>query len=170
MLPEPPHRSSRSQGKVQPKLMTETFELRSLLQRRVLTATSRRTLKVHHDYAEVDAKRKFEMPDIRVADPNVCQCGEVPKSGTKPWKCGGRHRLYIADTDWYVHRIPWNTRDLLQLRQTPPLHRPATRSTRPKASSAARDAAAISAICPDNLGSRHTTVDPQVRQAQTQCQ
>ncbi|PEG33450.1 hypothetical protein CQY20_30745 [Mycolicibacterium agri] len=148
----------------------ETFDLHSPFQWRVLSTTLRSALKVHHDCAEVDTKRRFEMPGIRVADPKACQCGEVRKRGTKPWKCGGRHRLYMAETDRYVHRIPWNTRGPLPLRQTAAGNRRATRSTRLKASSTARDAAAVRAICPNNLGSRHTTVDPLIRQAQTQCQ
>ena len=34
-----------------------------------------------------DAERKFAIPDVRIADPKSCQCGEVLKGVIKPWQC-----------------------------------------------------------------------------------
>jgi len=78
----------RPEGNTQAlKLMAETFELRPHFEWRGLGFISQSALKVHHDYAEFDAERKFEMPGVRVADPKACQCGEVLKGVIKPWEC-----------------------------------------------------------------------------------
>src|SRR3984957_17911885 len=78
----------RPEGNTQAlKLMSETFELRPHFEWRGLGFISQSALKVHRDYAEFDAERKFEMPGVRVADPKACQCGEVLKGVIKPWEC-----------------------------------------------------------------------------------
>ncbi len=78
----------RPEGNTQAlKLMAETFELRPHFEWRGLGFISQSALKVHPDYAEYDAERKFEMPGVRVADPEACQCGEVLKGVIKPWEC-----------------------------------------------------------------------------------
>ena len=78
----------RPEGNTQAlKLMAETFELRPHFEWRGLGFISQSALKVHPDYAEFDAERKFEMPGVRVADPKACQCGEVLKGVIKPWEC-----------------------------------------------------------------------------------
>ena len=38
-------------------------------------------------YARFDAERKFAVPNVRIADPKSCQCGEVLKGVIKPWQC-----------------------------------------------------------------------------------
>ena len=38
-------------------------------------------------YAAFDAERKFAVPNIRIADPKACQCGEVLKGVIKPHQC-----------------------------------------------------------------------------------
>jgi hydrogenase expression/formation protein HypD len=78
----------RHEGNTQAlKLMAETFELRPHFEWRGLGFISQSALKVHRDYAEFDAERKFDMPGVRVADPKACQCGEVLKGVIKPWEC-----------------------------------------------------------------------------------
>jgi hydrogenase expression/formation protein HypD len=78
----------RPEGNTQAlKLMAETFELRPHFEWRGLGFISQSALKVHPDYAEFDAERKFDMPGVRVADPKACQCGEVLKGVIKPWEC-----------------------------------------------------------------------------------
>ena len=37
--------------------------------------------------AAFDAERKFAVPNIRIADPKACQCGEVLKGVIKPHQC-----------------------------------------------------------------------------------
>jgi hydrogenase expression/formation protein HypD len=38
-------------------------------------------------YARFDAERKFTIPNIKIADPKACQCGEVLKGVIKPHQC-----------------------------------------------------------------------------------
>jgi hydrogenase expression/formation protein HypD len=38
-------------------------------------------------YARFDAERRFAVPNISIADPKSCQCGEVLKGVLKPWQC-----------------------------------------------------------------------------------
>ena len=38
-------------------------------------------------YARFDAERKFAVPNVKIADPKSCQCGEVLKGVIKPWQC-----------------------------------------------------------------------------------
>ena len=37
--------------------------------------------------ASFDAERKFQVPNLKIADPKSCQCGEVLKGVIKPWQC-----------------------------------------------------------------------------------
>src|ERR1700760_1703378 len=72
---------------VRPEGNTQALKLRPHFEWRGLGFISQSALKVHRDYAEFDAERKFEMPGVRVADPKACQCGEVLKGVIKPWEC-----------------------------------------------------------------------------------
>ena len=44
-------------------------------------------MKVREAFAEFDAERKFSMPNLKIADPKSCQCGEVLKGAIRPWEC-----------------------------------------------------------------------------------
>ncbi|WP_326547094.1 hydrogenase formation protein HypD [Mycolicibacterium sp. ND9-15] len=78
----------RPEGNTQAlKLMARTFELRPHFEWRGLGFISQSALKIHPDYADFDAERRFAMPGVRVADPKACQCGEVLKGVIKPWEC-----------------------------------------------------------------------------------
>lgn len=44
-------------------------------------------LALRPEYGQFDALRRFEVPGERVADPAVCQCGEVLQGVLKPWEC-----------------------------------------------------------------------------------
>ncbi|MDQ7010560.1 MAG: hypothetical protein Q9M29_01940, partial [Mariprofundaceae bacterium] len=39
------------------------------------------------EYAAFDAERKFSVPNLKIADPKSCQCGEVIKGVIRPWEC-----------------------------------------------------------------------------------
>jgi hydrogenase expression/formation protein HypD len=39
------------------------------------------------EFAAFDAERKFSVPNVAVADPKSCQCGEVLKGLIKPHQC-----------------------------------------------------------------------------------
>ena len=38
-------------------------------------------------FADYDAERKFVVPNLKIADPKSCQCGEVLKGVIKPHEC-----------------------------------------------------------------------------------
>ena len=38
-------------------------------------------------YSGYDAEIEFELKENTIADPDVCQCGEVLKGVLKPWQC-----------------------------------------------------------------------------------
>ena len=44
-------------------------------------------MRLRESYAAFDAERKFAVPNIRIADPKACQCGEVLKGVIKPYQC-----------------------------------------------------------------------------------
>ena len=69
------------------QVLNETMELRPFFEWRGLGFISHSALKVKHTFAEHDAKRIFDLPQVRVADPKACQCGEVLKGVLKPWQC-----------------------------------------------------------------------------------
>jgi hypothetical protein len=61
-------------------------ELRSSTrQDRAIIWTGR--LRLRDAYARFDAERKFAIPNVTIADPLSCQCGEVLKGVIKPWQC-----------------------------------------------------------------------------------
>src|SRR5580765_3691394 len=69
------------------KAIGETMELRPYFEWRGLGFISHSALKVHENYAAMDAELLFQVPGVRVADPKACQCGEVLKGVLKPWEC-----------------------------------------------------------------------------------
>lgn len=69
------------------QVLNETLELRPFFEWRGLGFISHSALKVKETFAEHDAERIFDLPQVRVADPKACQCGEVLKGVLKPWQC-----------------------------------------------------------------------------------
>jgi hydrogenase expression/formation protein HypD len=69
------------------QVLNETMELRPFFEWRGLGFISHSALKVKESFAEHDAERIFDLPQVRVADPKSCQCGEVLKGVLKPWQC-----------------------------------------------------------------------------------
>ncbi len=67
--------------------VSEVYELREFFEWRGLGSIDHSGLKVREKYAEFDAELKFKMPNIKIADPKSCQCGEVLKGVIKPWQC-----------------------------------------------------------------------------------
>jgi hydrogenase expression/formation protein HypD len=63
------------------------FELREFFEWRGLGSIDHSGIKIKDDYARFDAERKFPVPNIKIADPKSCQCGEVLKGVIKPWQC-----------------------------------------------------------------------------------
>jgi hydrogenase expression/formation protein HypD len=69
------------------EVMAEVFELRPHFEWRGLGFISQSALRLSNAYADFDAEQRFEVPNVRVADPKACQCGEVLKGVIKPWEC-----------------------------------------------------------------------------------
>jgi hydrogenase expression/formation protein HypD len=65
----------------------EVFELREFFEWRGLGSIDHSGVRVREAYAEFDAERKFPVPNLKIADPKSCQCGEVLKGVIKPHEC-----------------------------------------------------------------------------------
>jgi hydrogenase expression/formation protein HypD len=67
--------------------MAEVFELRPYFEWRGMGFISQSALRVKDRYADWDAERRFNVPGLRVTDPQAAQCGEVLKGVLKPAQC-----------------------------------------------------------------------------------
>jgi hydrogenase expression/formation protein HypD len=67
--------------------VAEVFELREFFEWRGLGTIAHSGVRVRERYAAFDAERKFAVANIRTADPQACQCGEVLKGRLKPQQC-----------------------------------------------------------------------------------
>ncbi len=67
--------------------VAKVFELREFFEWRGLGSIDHSGIKVRDAYVQYDAETKFTVPDISIADPKSCQCGEVLKGVIKPWDC-----------------------------------------------------------------------------------
>ncbi|MET3523853.1 hydrogenase formation protein HypD [Mesorhizobium abyssinicae] len=65
----------------------KVYELREFFEWRGLGSIDHSGVRVRDEYARFDAERKFAIPNIKIADPKSCQCGEVLKGVLKPWQC-----------------------------------------------------------------------------------
>jgi hydrogenase expression/formation protein HypD len=67
--------------------VSEVYELREFFEWRGLGSIDHSGMKIRPSFADYDAEAKFTMPNIKIADPKSCQCGEVLKGVIKPWQC-----------------------------------------------------------------------------------
>jgi hydrogenase expression/formation protein HypD len=65
----------------------EVYELRPFFEWRGLGSIDHSGVRIRDAYAAFDAERKFSVPNVMIADPKACQCGEVLKGVIKPHKC-----------------------------------------------------------------------------------
>jgi len=63
------------------------YELREFFEWRGLGSIDHSGVKMRDAYAHFDAERRFAVPNVKIADPKSCQCGEVLKGVLKPWQC-----------------------------------------------------------------------------------
>ncbi len=63
------------------------FELREFFEWRGLGSIAQSGVRMRAEFAAFDAERKFGVPNLEVADPKSCQCGEVLKGLIKPQQC-----------------------------------------------------------------------------------
>ena len=65
----------------------EVFELREFFEWRGLGSIDHSGVRIRAKYAAFDAERKFPVPNLKIADPQSCQCGEVLKGVINPPQC-----------------------------------------------------------------------------------
>jgi hydrogenase expression/formation protein HypD len=81
-------RAVRPDGNTKAKeVMAQVFELRETFKWRGLGWIEKSALKLKPEFAEFDAELHFDLPRRQVADPKVCQCGEVLRGAILPWEC-----------------------------------------------------------------------------------
>jgi hydrogenase expression/formation protein HypD len=69
------------------RAVAKVYELREFFEWRGLGSIDHSGVKMRAAYARFDAERKFALPNVKIADPQSCQCGEVLKGVIKPWQC-----------------------------------------------------------------------------------
>ena len=67
--------------------VARVYELREFFEWRGLGSIDHSGVRLRANYAAFDAERKFALPNVSIADPKSCQCGEVLKGVIKPWQC-----------------------------------------------------------------------------------
>jgi hydrogenase expression/formation protein HypD len=67
--------------------VAEVFELREFFEWRGLGSIDHSGVQIREAFAPFDAEREFVVPNLRIADPAACQCGDVLKGAIKPWQC-----------------------------------------------------------------------------------
>ncbi len=67
--------------------ISKVFEIRDFFEWRGLGSIDHSGVKMNAEYAAYDAEQKFSVPNLKIADPKSCQCGEVIKGVIKPWDC-----------------------------------------------------------------------------------
>ena len=67
--------------------ISKVFEIREFFEWRGLGSIDHSGVRIREEYAAWDADRNFAVPNLKIADPKSCQCGEVVKGVIKPWEC-----------------------------------------------------------------------------------
>jgi hydrogenase expression/formation protein HypD len=67
--------------------VTTVFQLREFFEWRGLGSIDHSGVRIRDAYARFDAERRYAVPNVRIADPKSCQCGEVLKGAIKPSQC-----------------------------------------------------------------------------------
>jgi len=65
----------------------EVYELREFFELRGLGSIDHSAVKIRDKYADFDAEKKYQIPNLKIEDPKSCQCGEVIKGLIRPWQC-----------------------------------------------------------------------------------
>ena len=69
------------------KAIQQVYEMREFFELRGLGSIDHSGVRIRDAYAAYDAERKFNVPNLKIADPKSCQCGEVIKGVIRPWQC-----------------------------------------------------------------------------------
>ncbi len=67
--------------------VSRVYELREFFEWRGLGSIDHSGVRLRATYAPFDAERRFAVPNLKIADPKSCQCGEVLKGVIKPHEC-----------------------------------------------------------------------------------
>jgi hydrogenase expression/formation protein HypD len=67
--------------------VARVYELREFFEWRGLGSIDHSGVRLRAAYARFDAERRFSVPNVRIADPESCQCGEVLKGAIRPEQC-----------------------------------------------------------------------------------
>jgi hydrogenase expression/formation protein HypD len=67
--------------------IARVYEVRPFFEWRGLGSIDHSGVRLRDAYARFDAERRFAVPNLQIADPMACQCGEVLKGIIKPWQC-----------------------------------------------------------------------------------
>lgn len=67
--------------------VAKVYELREFFEWRGLGSIDHSGVRLRPEYARFDAEERFAIPNVKIADPKSCQCGEVLKGVIKPWQC-----------------------------------------------------------------------------------
>jgi len=82
-------RVARAGGnEVAQEAVARVYELREFFEWRGLGSVDQSGVRFRHAYGRFDAERRFAVPNLQIADPKGCQCGEVLTGALKPWQCG----------------------------------------------------------------------------------
>tara|TARA_R110001592_G_scaffold6774_6_gene36756 strand:+ start:38315 stop:39460 length:1146 start_codon:yes stop_codon:yes gene_type:complete len=65
----------------------EVFRLRDMFEWRGLGSINHSAVMLAPEFTQFDAEQRFSVPNISIADPKSCQCGEVLKGVIKPMEC-----------------------------------------------------------------------------------
>ena len=65
----------------------QVFEIREYFEWRGLGSIDHSGVRIRNHFGAFDAERRFTVPNLSIADPKACQCGEVLKGVIKPWEC-----------------------------------------------------------------------------------
>lgn len=65
----------------------EVFEVREFFEWRGLGSIDYSGVRMRSAFAAFDAEQRFPVPNMKIADPTSCQCGEVLKGAIKPPQC-----------------------------------------------------------------------------------
>lgn len=68
-------------------VIAQTMQLRPTFEWRGLGSIPESALELRPEFADFDAERLFQLPGLQIADPKVCQCGEVLRGAIKPHEC-----------------------------------------------------------------------------------
>lgn len=65
----------------------QVYELREFFEWRGLGSIDHSGVRIRKAFKHYDAETRFATPNVKIADPKSCQCGEVLKGVIKPWQC-----------------------------------------------------------------------------------